>query len=83
MNKPLKTETMRVEVANISRRNLLKSFALTGFVLAVGMPLSSFAEDDDVAEYGRDAMPNGWVDDPLVFVAIAEDGTVTIVSHRA
>ena len=27
----------------------------------------------------RDGMPNGWVDSPLVFVSIAEDGTVT---HR-
>jgi isoquinoline 1-oxidoreductase beta subunit len=28
-------------------------------------------------------MPNGWVDDPLVFVAIAPDGTVSIVCHRS
>src|SRR5256712_308961 len=28
-------------------------------------------------------MPGGWVDDPLVFVSIAEDGTVTIVCHRS
>ena len=28
-------------------------------------------------------MPNGWVDDPLAFVSIAEDGTVTIVCHRS
>src|SRR2546425_9612887 len=28
-------------------------------------------------------MPNGWVDSPLAFVSIAEDGTVTIVCHRS
>src|SRR5437867_5760424 len=28
-------------------------------------------------------MPDGWVDDPLAFVAIGEDGTVTIVCHRS
>ncbi len=28
-------------------------------------------------------MPNGWVDDPLVFVAIAPDGTVSITCHRS
>ena len=28
-------------------------------------------------------MPNGWVDDPLAFVAIADDGTVSIVCHRS
>ena len=28
-------------------------------------------------------MPNGWVDSPLAFVSIADDGTVTIVCHRS
>src|SRR5438128_488101 len=28
-------------------------------------------------------MPNGWVDNPLVFVSIAEDGPVTIVCNRS
>src|SRR2546430_10611642 len=28
-------------------------------------------------------MPNGWTDNPLAFVSIAEDGTVTIVCHRS
>jgi isoquinoline 1-oxidoreductase beta subunit len=83
MNKPLKNESLQTQITNISRRNLLKGFALTGFVLAVGMPFSSFAEDEEDPKYGRDAMPNGWVDNPLIFVAIAEDGTVTIVCHRS
>lgn len=83
MNKPLKNQTLQTDITNISRRNLLKGFALTGFVLAVGMPLGSFAENEEAPQYGRDAMPNGWVDNPLVFVAIAEDGSVTIVSHRS
>src|SRR4030095_9564603 len=34
-------------------------------------------------KYGADGMPNGWVDDPLVFVSIGDDGTVTIVCHRS
>src|SRR2546427_410989 len=37
----------------------------------------------DPPKYGRDGMPDGWVDDPLAFVAIGEDGTVTIVCHRS
>ena len=37
----------------------------------------------DPPKYGADGMPNGWVDDPLVFVAIGEDGTVSIVCHRS
>src|SRR5439155_19279017 len=32
---------------------------------------------------GADKMPNGTVVDPRVFVAIAPDGMVTIVAHRA
>jgi isoquinoline 1-oxidoreductase beta subunit len=28
-------------------------------------------------------MADGWVDDPLAFVSIGEDGTVTIVVHRS
>ncbi|HEV7874945.1 MAG TPA: xanthine dehydrogenase family protein molybdopterin-binding subunit, partial [Enterovirga sp.] len=32
---------------------------------------------------GADGMPNGWRDDPTVFVAIAPDGTVTVTNHRS
>lgn len=70
------------QIANISRRRVLQGFALSGLVLAIGLPLPGFS-GDDTPKYGRDAMPNGWVDDPLIFVAIAEDGTVTIVAHRS
>jgi len=38
---------------------------------AVGRPRLAFAADEQ--KYGADSMPNGWVDSPLVFVAIAED----------
>lgn len=72
---------LATDIANVSRRNVLKGVAFGGLVLAVGMPLGTRAKDDEA--YGRDAMPNGWVDDPLVFVSIDKDGTVTIVSHRA
>lgn len=69
------------QISNISRRDFIRDFALTGLVLAVGMPNVLWAEEP--AKFGRDAMPNGWVDNPLVFVSIAEDGAVTIVAHRA
>ncbi len=75
-----------VQIDNISRRTFIKQFALSGFVLAVGMPL--LRADETAApkanpKFGADAMPHGWVDNPLVFVAIAADGTVTIVCHRS
>jgi isoquinoline 1-oxidoreductase beta subunit len=72
---------MKDNIVNISRRGFVKGFALSGLVLAVGLPGLSAKEEKP--KYGRDAMPNGWVDNPLVFVSIAEDGTVTIVAHRA
>jgi isoquinoline 1-oxidoreductase beta subunit len=69
-------------IANVSRRRFLAGVsALGGLVLAVGYPRASRA--DDPPKYGADGMPHGWVDDPLAFVAIADDGTVSIVCHRS
>ena len=71
-----------VVVANVSRRRFLQgATALGGLVLAVGF--ASAARAAAPRKYGADNMPNGWVDDPLAFVSIADDGTVTIVCHRS
>ncbi len=69
-------------LANVSRRGFLQgATALGGLVLALGWPSAS--RGADAPKYGADGMPNGWVDDPLVFVSIAEDGTVSVVCHRS
>jgi isoquinoline 1-oxidoreductase subunit beta len=69
-------------LANVSRRRFVQGLsALGGLVLAAGLPAAARAADPP--KYGADGMPNGWVDNPLVFVAIGEDGTVTIVCHRS
>src|SRR5262249_24112078 len=69
-------------IANVSRRRFLQGVtALGGFVLAAGFP--SLARAADPPKYGADGMPHGWVDDPLVFVAIGDEGTVSIVCHRS
>src|SRR5438046_9830234 len=69
-------------LANVSRRGFLAGVsAFGGLVLAVGFPAALRAADPP--KDGRDGMDDGWVDDPLVFVAIGEDGTVTIVCHRS
>jgi isoquinoline 1-oxidoreductase beta subunit len=71
-----------VMLANVSRRGFLAGMsALGGLVLAVGFPGALRAQD--APKYGRDGMPDGWVDNPLVFVKIGEDGTVTVVVHRS
>src|SRR4029453_7526732 len=71
-----------VLLANVSRRRFLQGVsALGGLVLAARFPPLGRAADPP--KYGADGMPNGWVDDPLVFVAIGTDGIVSIVCHRS
>ena len=69
------------KVENVSRRSILKGLGIAGgFVLAAPvMSRQAFA----AYETGAGKMPHGVVVDPRVFVAIAPDGTVTIVAHRA
>src|SRR5258708_33797126 len=50
---------------------------------AAGLVLPVGCKPQTPAKYGADSMPHGWVDNPLAFVAIAADGTVTIVCHRS
>ncbi|AMK75346.1 MULTISPECIES: xanthine dehydrogenase family protein molybdopterin-binding subunit [Methylomonas] len=74
-------------IDNVSRRTFIKQFALSGFVLAVGLPTLLRADETaapaTAGKFGADAMPHGWVDNPLVFVAIAADGAVSIICHRS
>src|SRR6266581_5449764 len=69
-------------IDNVSRRNFLQGVsALGGLMLVAGFPASVRAADPP--KYGADGMPHGWIDNPLVFVAIGEDGIVSIVCHRS
>jgi isoquinoline 1-oxidoreductase beta subunit len=71
------------EITNVSRRGLLKGLAATGgLILAIQLP---GVRQVLAAGYptGASEMPNGVVSDPKLFVAIAPDGTVTIVAARA
>jgi len=71
--------------SRFSRRDFLQGSlaVLTLAVTAKGLVTAAWAVDDAAQKYGADSMPGGTVDDPLVFVSIAEDGTVSIVAHRA
>lgn len=71
----------RIKVEKISRRSVLKSLGIAGgLVLAAPvMSRQAFA----AYQTGAGKMPHGTVVDPRVFVAIASDGTVTIVAHRS
>ena len=64
----------------IGRRRLLQA-AAGSFALVIG--LDGNAQAAEPQKYGAASMPGGTVDNPLVFVSIAADGSVTIVAHRA
>ena len=66
-------------LANVSRRGLLAGFGAGTLILAIDLP----AVAQEPKGFGADGMPNGWRDDPKIFIAIAEDGTVTITCHRS
>ena len=69
-------------LSNLSRRGFLKGVGATGaLVLAASWGWQeAFAEDK---KFGAEGMPNGWVDDPKVYVSIAADGTVTVLCNRS
>lgn len=68
-----------LSIANVSRRSLLLGLGAGSLVLALRLPLRA----QEAKKYGGEAMPGGLVKDPQVFVAIGEDGTVTILAHRS
>ena len=68
-----------VVLSNVSRRTFLAGSAAGFAVAAFAGKAEAFAR----YKTGGDAMPHGLVSDPLVFVEIAPDGTVTIVAHRS
>ena len=74
----------RVLIENVSRRAFLKGTA-SGVGLVVAMQLLPFRTAGAFEPYhtGGLDMPNGIITNPLVFVSIDPDGTVTIVAHRS
>ena len=67
-----------VRLSKVTRRGFLG--ATGAFALAAhAVPAHAF----ETYPTGGADMPHGVVDDPLVFVAIDTDGTVTLVAHRS
>jgi isoquinoline 1-oxidoreductase beta subunit len=68
-----------------SRRRLLKSAGVTGFLIAVTQSGTLFAQTatPPAKKFGGASMPGGLVDNPLVFVSIAADGVVSVICHRS
>jgi isoquinoline 1-oxidoreductase beta subunit len=70
--------SFRPAIRNVSRRAFLAGASAGSLVLSVGLP--AWAQDKKFAGAG---MPNGLREDVKLFVAIADDGTVTVVCHRS
>jgi isoquinoline 1-oxidoreductase beta subunit len=69
-------------VVNVSRRRFMQHTAALGtFAIAAGLVPAARAADPE--KFGADGMPHGWIDNPLVFVAIDGNGIVSIVCHRS
>lgn len=77
-----KNPIRRLQLANVSRRKLLQGVVASGgLVLAARWDLALGADGGD-RQYGANAMPHGWVDNPNVFISLAPDGQVTLINHR-
>ena len=66
----------------VSRRDFLASAGALGALVLLATR-SGAVKAQEAPKYGADGMPHGWKDDPLAFIAIAEDGIVTVVVHRS
>jgi isoquinoline 1-oxidoreductase beta subunit len=71
----------QIKVEKISRRGILKGLGVAGG-LVLAAPLMS-RQAFAAYQTGASKMPHGVVVNPRVFVAIAPDGIVTIIGHRA
>lgn len=68
----------------MKRRALLQGLAAAlGTTAFDGLVIGIAHAADEPKKYGGDGMPHGLQDSPKVFVAIATDGTVSIVNHRS
>jgi isoquinoline 1-oxidoreductase beta subunit len=77
-------QSFDAEISNVSRRGVLGGLlTATGLVLAVRITPASAREALKPYPTGGLAMPSGVVADPHVFIAIAPDGALTIVTHRS
>ncbi len=77
-------EAGQVRLANVSRRRFVGAMgAGGGLVIAVQFALPRTANAFTPYPTGAEAMPNKTVNDPKVFVSIAPDGTVSIMTHRS
>lgn len=73
-----------MQLEKVSRRSILGGMlGAAGFVLSVRFAPAQAREHLELYPTGADSMPNKWVSDPKIFIAIDPSGTVTIITHRS
>ncbi|MGA7323969.1 MAG: molybdopterin cofactor-binding domain-containing protein [Rhodomicrobium sp.] len=76
-------------ISRMSRRDVLRGLAVGSFILAGGSRIWSLRAEEisnlpqEKKKYDGAAMPGGLKDSPLIFLAIAPDGTVTFICNRS
>jgi isoquinoline 1-oxidoreductase beta subunit len=70
-------------VEAVNRRDFVRLAGAAAVFCLTARPAFAAADAPSAAQFGALAMPHGVVNDPKVFVAISNDGQVTIISHRA
>src|SRR5580698_11454747 len=73
---------MFTAVKGLSRREFLSRLQAAGGLLLIA-DMFGIAKAADAPKYGAEGMEHGTVDSSLVFLAIAEDGLITIIVHRS
>ncbi|WP_415265348.1 twin-arginine translocation signal domain-containing protein, partial [Pseudomonas serbica] len=59
-------------LSNLSRRGFLKGVgAASALVVAASWGWQDAFAEEAQKKFGADGMPNGWVDDPKIYVSIA------------
>jgi isoquinoline 1-oxidoreductase beta subunit len=78
------TAVPSAEISNVSRRDVLGGIlGASSLVLSVRFAPAEALESLKAYPTGGLKMPSGVVSDPHVFIAIASNGDVTIVTHRS
>ncbi|MBS0416444.1 MAG: xanthine dehydrogenase family protein molybdopterin-binding subunit [Proteobacteria bacterium] len=72
----------RLAEAGLSRREFIAKLTAAGGLVVIGCKTRVLAAEE-AEKYGAEGMPHGTVDNPLIFIAIADDGSVTIAVHRS
>ena len=71
-----------IPTSGLNRREFLAQLSAAGGLVLIGCG-TQILKAEEAPKYGADGMPHGTQESPLVFIAIGDDGIVTIAVHRS